>query len=346
MFYSSLCCPGRICSIAVCAAPGRICSTEVCDAPGRIRSFYSRLYCLDMSQQPVLSLVVLQLDMSFDKSLFCTLTCAYVQHMGYMYKSLCCTCKFLCLKELCAASVRVCLVSAKAFVLHLDVSFDKSLCSTFMCAFVQHLNLSVYIYKSLCYTYTCTFLCLQELCSALAMFVYQSLCCTCTCMSTRAFVLHLDVSVKKSLCWTCRCCPGFRLKKKNLNFIKSVLMQLHVRGRVSVLQLYVSFYNSFVLNLDVPFYLSPWKACFGLVRNSHVCTVHMFETPKQTETNNRNRMSFDSFRLKPNFLLSNSRKPFSGSSKVPGECNKVLENQIRLCRSLSLYRTGLIFVHA
>jgi hypothetical protein len=35
------------------------------------------------------------------------------------------------------------------------------------------------------------------------MFVCKSLCCTCICLSTKAFVLHLGVSVYKSL-WKIR----------------------------------------------------------------------------------------------------------------------------------------------
>jgi hypothetical protein len=35
--------------------------------------------------------------------------------------------------------------------------------------------------------------------------VYESLCCTYACPSTRAFVLHLDLSVYNSLCCICAC---------------------------------------------------------------------------------------------------------------------------------------------
>ncbi len=60
-------------------------------------------------------------------------------------------------------------MSTKAFVLHLDVSFDKSLFYTFTCAFVQHLNLSVYVH-------------IQE--PVLHLHLYATY---------KSFVLHLDV---------------------------------------------------------------------------------------------------------------------------------------------------------
>ncbi len=48
--------------------------------------------------------------------------------------------------------------------------------------------------------------------------VHKSLCFTCTCLSTRAIVLHLDLSVYKSLCCTCMCvflcCTCMRLSTR------------------------------------------------------------------------------------------------------------------------------------
>ncbi len=64
----------------------------------------------------------------------------------------------------------------------------------------------------------------------------------------KSFVLHLYLSVYKSFC----AAPvGVCLEEPVLDLN---VCFLGATGRVSVLQLYVSVYNSFVLHLDVPFY--------------------------------------------------------------------------------------------
>ncbi len=164
-------------------------------------------------------------------------------------------------------------------------------------------------------------------CAARGLSAYESLCCTFACPSTRSFVLHLDMSafrvpvlhlcvsvyksfvlhlylsVYNSLCCFCAflftrdlCCTWTCLSTTACAAPVHVCLQQPSPSCTSI-HLF-----RFVL------------VCFGLFR-------YMFEIMKQTETNrkilslvswnkpknNRNKLSFGSFRFKPKifFVVSN-----------------------------------------
>jgi hypothetical protein len=188
--------PGKwVCSLAVYAVSGRVWSLHTAALPP-----------LDVAalQQPVLPLDVCL----FSGSLCCTWTC-------------------LCVCSTVQQSVLSKEVSGlRQLVLHLDVSVQQRpvLCpevygpqySSLYCTW------SVRLQELLCSTWTCLStrasvalvrVCLQELCAAPERVCLQEpVLYLCVCLSTRAFVLHLDLFVYNSL----GCSASFRVFLQDL----------------------------------------------------------------------------------------------------------------------------------
>ncbi len=148
------------------------------------------------------------LDVSGLKQPVLSVACLFYSSLCYPW-----LCRFVCSTAVCAVPVCVCLsvlqqsvppkVSGlEQLVLHLDVSVQHQhvlfheVCSVWPTAAYAARGLSLYMTRA-----APGRVCLKELLYAPG----ESFCCTYSCPSTRAFVLHMDVSVYKIFCMRLGC---------------------------------------------------------------------------------------------------------------------------------------------
>ncbi len=112
-------------------------------------------------------------------------------------RTLCCIWKCLCYNRACATSGSNC----GSFISNLQAEWTDWIClfSSRLCCLWPFYTLETCAAPR----HVCVCLYNSSLCCARRCLAYSSFGCICTCLSTKAFVLHLDMSFYKSLCRTC-----------------------------------------------------------------------------------------------------------------------------------------------